>query len=317
DSLLRIFGSERISGLMQRLGMQEGEAIEHPWVTRAIENAQRKVEGRNFDIRKQLLEFDDVANDQRKVIYEQRNRLMDVEDISESVASIRRDLVNEAFAQHIPPESLEEQWDVSGLVESLEQQFGLKLPIEDWLANEDQLGEEKLRDRIQGEVEQLFAVKEATISAPVMRHLEKVVMLQVLDQQWKDHLAAMDYLRQGIHLRGYAQKNPKEEYKREAFQLFSDMLGRIKVDAMSLLARVQVQAESQIAAVESQQQAPREMHFLHPSVDASSAQDTAAEADEAVAATRPVVRNQPKVGRNEPCPCGSGKKYKHCHGKLA
>jgi preprotein translocase subunit SecA len=316
DSLLRIFGSERIAGLMQKLGMQEGEAIEHPWVTRAIENAQRKVEGRNFDIRKQLLEYDDVANDQRKVIYEQRNRLMDVEDISESIAGIRRDVVNETLTQHVPPESLEEQWSVTGLIEDIEHQFGVKLPVDQWLVGESELDDAKLRDRIHGAIDQLFAEKERLIGVPVMRHLQKAVMLQVLDQQWKDHLAAMDYLRQGIHLRGYAQKNPKEEYKREAFQLFSEMLTRIKHEVISLLARVQVQAESQITALESQQHAPREMHFLHPSVAATGtdAEASAPEAGEALPKT--VVRAQPKVGRNDPCPCGSGKKYKHCHGKL-
>jgi preprotein translocase subunit SecA len=317
DNLLRIFGSERIGGLMQKLGMQEGEAIEHPWVTRAIENAQRKVEGRNFDIRKQLLEYDDVANDQRKVIYQQRNRLMDVDDISESVTSIRRDLVNDIFAQHVPPDSLEEQWDISGLMESLEHQFGRKLPIDQWLAAEKSIDETALRGRIHQEIDRLFSEKETTIGAPVMRHLEKAVMLQVVDQQWKDHLAAMDYLRQGIHLRGYAQKNPKEEYKREAFQLFSDMLTRVKQDAVSLLARVQVQAEEQISALESQQQAPREMHFLHPSAGAAAPESEAAPEEVAVATPKTVVRSQPKVGRNDPCPCGSGKKYKHCHGRLA
>jgi preprotein translocase subunit SecA len=317
DNLLRIFGSERIGGLMQKLGMQEGEAIEHPWVTRAIENAQRKVEGRNFDIRKQLLEYDDVANDQRKVIYQQRNRLMDVDDISESITSIRRDLVNDIFAQHVPPDSLEEQWDISGLMESLEHQFGRKLSVDEWLVAETSIDEAGLRKRIHQEIDRLFAEKEATIGAPIMRHLEKAVMLQVVDQQWKDHLAAMDYLRQGIHLRGYAQKNPKEEYKREAFQLFSDMLTRVKQDVVSLLARVQVQAEEQISALESQQQAPREMHFLHPSAGAAAPEGEAAPEEVAVATPKTVVRSQPKVGRNDPCPCGSGKKYKHCHGKLA
>ncbi len=316
DNLLRIFGSERIAGLMQKLGMQEGEAIEHPWVTRAIENAQRKVEGRNFDIRKQLLEYDDVANDQRKVIYAQRNRLMDVEDISESITQIRRDLVNDIFAQHVPADSLEEQWDIAGLIESLEHQFGQKLPIDQWLAADSGMDEAALRARIHQEIDGLFAAREAQIGAPVMRHLEKAVMLQVLDQQWKDHLAAMDYLRQGIHLRGYAQKNPKEEYKREAFQLFSEMLTRIKQDAIGLLARVEVRAETQIEALESQQHAPREMHFLHPAATAPIPQAEAAPQELAVEPPKTVVRNQPKVGRNEPCPCGSGKKYKHCHGKL-
>ena len=316
DNLLRIFGSERLSGLMQKLGMQKGEAIEHPWVSRAIENAQRKVEGRNFDIRKQLLEYDDVANDQRKVIYEQRNRLMDVDDISESISSIRHDVVNDLVNQHIPPESLEEQWDVPGLEESLEREFGLKLPMVQWLKDEAGLDEEKLRARILAEADRRHAEKTMAIGPDVMRHLEKAVMLQVLDTQWKDHLAAMDYLRQGIHLRGYAQKNPKEEYKRESFVLFSDMLTRIRHEVINLLAHVQVQAQQDVEALESQNRQPEEMHFVHPSLDAGGQPEVADDAT-AAAAQKPITRRQPKVGRNEPCPCGSGKKYKHCHGKLA
>jgi preprotein translocase subunit SecA len=316
DNLLRIFGSDRLSGLMQKLGMQKGEAIEHPWVTRAIENAQRKVEGRNFDIRKQLLEYDDVANDQRKVIYEQRNRLMDVDDISESITSIRLDVVNELMNQHIPPESLEEQWDVPGLEESLEREFGLKLPVAQWLKDETGLDEDKLRARIVSEADRRHAEKSIAIGPDVMRHLEKAVMLQVLDTQWKDHLAAMDYLRQGIHLRGYAQKNPKEEYKRESFVLFSDMLGRIRHEVINLLAHVQVQAQQDVEALESQNRQPEEMHFVHPSLDAGGQPEVGDDAAEAPAAQKPITRRQPKVGRNEPCPCGSGKKYKHCHGKL-
>ncbi len=329
DNLLRIFGSERLSGIMQKLGMQEGEAIEHPWVTRAIENAQRKVEGRNFDIRKQLLEYDDVANDQRKVIYEQRNRLMDVDDISESITSIRREVITEVIESFIPRESLEEQWDVKGLEEHLEREFSLKLPVAQWLAGEPGLDEGKLRDRIVEAFDGLHVEKATAIGAETMRHLEKAVMLQVLDTQWKDHLAAMDYLRQGIHLRGYAQKNPKEEYKREAFAQFTNMLTRIRHDVMSLLARLQVQAPAEVEALEQRQHAPRDMQYLHPSLDepATPADDsrdgggraasgTAAEGgEEAVVAQKP-VRTGPKVGRNEPCPCGSGKKYKHCHGKL-
>jgi preprotein translocase subunit SecA len=229
---------------------------------------------------------------------------------------IRRDLVNDIFAQHVPPDSLEEQWDIAGLADSIEHQFGQKLPIGQWLAGDSGLDEAALRARIHQEIDGLFCARESQIGAPVMRHLEKAVMLQVLDQQWKDHLAAMDYLRQGIHLRGYAQKNPKEEYKREAFQLFSEMLTRIKQDAMGLLARVQVQTETQIDALESQQHAPREMHFLHPTASATLPEGEALPEEVAVATPKTVVRNQPKVGRNEPCPCGSGKKYKHCHGKL-
>jgi len=317
DNLLRIFGSDRLSGLMQKLGMQEGEAIEHPWVSRAIENAQRKVEGRNFDIRKQLLEYDDVANDQRKVIYEQRNRLMDVDDISESITAIRHEVVTQFISQHIPPESLEEQWDIPGLEEGLQREFGLNLPIAHWLKDEETLDEEKLRARILGEADRGYAEKTMAIGPDVMRHLEKAVMLQVLDTQWKDHLAAMDYLRQGIHLRGYAQKNPKDEYKSEAFVLFSDMLNRIRHDVVNLLSHVQVQAQQDVEAMESQGRQPREMHFVHPTIDAGGQPEEGDDAEEVVTVQKPVTRSQPKIGRNEPCPCGSGKKYKHCHGKLA
>jgi preprotein translocase subunit SecA len=315
DNLLRIFGSERVSGLMQKLGMEEGEAIEHPWVTRAIENAQRKVEGRNFDIRKQLLEYDDVANEQRKVIYEQRNRLLDVDDISESIRAIRRDVVGVLVGNCVPPQSLEEQWDIPGLEENLDREFGLKLPMKQWLEEETSLDDEKIRDRALAELERRHEEKTAAVGAEVMRRLEKAVMLQVVDQQWKDHLAAMDYLRQGIHLRGYAQKNPKQEYKREAFEFFSDMLARIKQEVVTLLARVQLQTETSQTFEPAPRREPREMHFLHPSAAAADGNEAAEEAEVAVE-QRPVVRKQPKIGRNQPCPCGSGKKYKHCHGRL-
>jgi preprotein translocase subunit SecA len=312
DSLLRIFGSERLSGLMQRLGMQEGEAIEHPWVTRAIENAQRKVEGRNFDIRKQLLEYDDVANDQRKVIYEQRNRLMEVDDISESIQAIRAGVVDSVINVFIPPESIAEQWDVRGLEENIEREFGLKLPIQRWLSDDTNMDEAGLRRQVLAEFEQAHVAKASHTGVDVMRHFEKAVMLQVLDSQWKDHLAAMDHLRQGIHLRGYAQKNPKEEYKREAFQLFSDMLDRIKHEVISLITRVQIREEQDIEALEAQRQAPSSVRYEHPSTTGS---DTDAETESAD--TQTMTRQGPKVGRNAPCPCGSGKKYKQCHGKLA
>ena len=314
DNLLRIFGSDRLSGVMQKLGMQEGEAIEHPWVTKAIENAQRKVEGRNFDIRKQLLEYDDVANDQRKVIYEQRNRLMDVDDISESVTNIRHEVIGEVIDPFIPRESLEEQWDVKGLEEHLEREFGLKLPVSQWLAQEPSLEEEKLRARIMEAADRLYADKTAAIGPEVIRHLEKAVMLRVLDSQWKDHLAAMDYLRQGIHLRGYAQKNPKEEYKREAFALFTNMLTRIRHEVTGLLARLQVPQPAAVEALEQGQHAPRDVQYLHPSLEEPAA--AAEENGEGVAVVQRPVRVGPKIGRNEPCPCGSGKKYKHCHGRL-
>ncbi len=314
DNLLRIFGSERVSGLMQKLGMQQGEAIEHPWVSRAIENAQRKVEGRNFDTRKQLLEYDDVANDQRKVIYEQRNRLMEIDDISESIAEIRRDVVNEMISYCIPPQSLEEQWNVPELESTLAREFDVQLPISSWLKEDQTLHEEKLRVRILEELEKAHAAKTQAVGPEVMRHFEKAVMLQVLDAQWKDHLAAMDHLRQGIHLRGYAQQDPKQEYKREAFELFSDMLDRIKREVVSLVTRVQIREPEDVAVLEAQRQRQQTMHFEHPPVQG----DGAGEDEEvAVAQQQPVVRTQPKVGRNDPCPCGSGKKYKQCHGKLS
>ncbi|MHB8746403.1 MAG: preprotein translocase subunit SecA, partial [Gammaproteobacteria bacterium] len=246
DSLMRIFASERVSSLMQKLGMQEGEAIEHPWVTKAIENAQRKVEAHNFDIRKSLLEYDDVANDQRKVIYEQRNELMALDDVSETVEAIRADVVSSLIDNFVPPQSMDEQWDIPGLEGALETEFGVRLDLRGWLAADKQLHEEGLRKRILEEIVTVYKDKEAYAGAEVMRHFEKAVMLQVLDAQWKDHLAAMDYLRQGIHLRGYAQKNPKQEYKREAFDMFSQMLDRIKREVVSVLARVQVKAEQDV-----------------------------------------------------------------------
>jgi preprotein translocase subunit SecA len=313
DNLMRIFGSDRISGLMQKLGMQEGEAIEHRWVTRAIENAQRKVEARNFDIRKQLLEYDDIANDQRKVIYQQRNSLMEVDDISQSIASIRRDVVNGIIDESIPPQSLEEQWTVPALEESLEREFGIKLAISKWLEDDADLDEEKLRARIIEELERRYAEKSAAYGEDVMRHIEKAVMLDVLDRYWKDHLAAMDHLRQGIHLRGYAQKNPKQEYKREAFELFSDMLDGIKREVIGLLTRIRIQTVEDVEALERHERRHGSMQFSHPSVQGDGGEPGG---PEVATVQRPVVRKHRKIGRNEPCPCGSGKKYKQCHGKF-
>jgi len=308
DNLLRIFGSDRMSRVVEWAGLKEGEAIEHPWVSKTIEGAQRKVEARNFDIRKQLLEYDDVANDQRKVIYQQRNRLMEVDDISDSIKAIRADVVNNAVSLFIPPESIAEQWDVKGLEEHLEREFGLKYPLQRWLDDDATLDEAGLRARLIGEFEKVHEDKTAKTGAEVMRHFEKAVMLQVLDSQWKDHLAAMDHLRQGIHLRGYAQKNPKEEYKRESFQLFSDMLDRIKHEVISLITRVQIREEQDVEALEARRQASN-VRYDHPSASGS---ETGGGVE-----VQPAVRTGPKVGRNAPCPCGSGKKYKQCHGKLA
>jgi len=317
DNLMRIFASDRVSAIMQKLGMEEGEAIEHPWVTKAIANAQRKVEGRNFDIRKQLLEYDDVANDQRKVVYQQRNELMDVDDISESIRSLRHDVVNELIDTYIPPQSLDEQWDIAGLTEALEKEYDLHLPIQQWLDEDEGLHEETLRQRILDEMEQAYQEKEALVGSENMRVYEKAVMLQVLDAHWKEHLAAMDYLRQGIHLRGYAQKNPKQEYKREAFEMFTRMLESIKREVISVLTKVQVQPQE--ALYPTQPEEPQEgFQFQHEEFQGFSEAEAPVEAGEAAEAPpqQPFVRPDRKIGRNEPCPCGSGKKYKHCHGKI-
>lgn len=314
DTLMRIFASDRVTGMMKKLGMEEGEAIEHPWVTKAIENAQRKVEGRNFDIRKSLLEFDDVANDQRKVVYEQRNELLDTNDISETIHVIRDDVYGALIDEYIPPQSLEEMWDVPGLEARLKADFGLDLPLQQWLAEDDKLYEEKLRERILDEATKLYAHKQELVGVEVLRNFEKAVMLQTLDGLWKEHLAAMDHLRQGIHLRGYAQKNPKQEYKRESFDLFTQMLETLKRDVVSILSRVQVQ-ERDVEALEEQQRqqseaAPRT--YTHATAESQLADEEAA----AEEGHTTFVRDEQKIGRNDPCPCGSGKKYKHCHGQL-
>ena len=314
DSLMRIFASDRVAAIMQKLGMEEGEAIEHPWVSKAIENAQRKVEGHNFDIRKQLLEFDDVANDQRKVIYEQRNELMASDDISDTIKGIRADVVNNVINEFIPPQSLEEQWDVSGLEAALEHEFAQTMPVQQWLDSDTELHEEPLRKRMLDELETAYQAKEAQAGGEVLRHFEKAVMLQVLDTQWKEHLAAMDYLRQGIHLRGYAQKNPKQEYKREAFEMFGELLDRIKHEVVAVISKVQVQSQSDVDAVDEQRRSQGNMEFQHADISAMSESGVDAEQDEQA---EPFVRDGRKVGRNEPCPCGSGKKFKQCHGKLS
>ena len=327
DNLLRIFGSNRVSGLMEKLGMEEGEAIEHSWVTRAIENSQKKVEGRNFDIRKQLLEYDDVANEQRKVVYDQRNSLMATEDISGTVTLAREEVIAEIIDRSIPPESLEEQWEVPGLQQDLQTHFGIALPVAEWLKADDNLHEETLRGRISEKITKAYEEKTTAVGEPVMRHLEKAVMLKTLDEQWKEHLAQMDHLRQGIGLRGYAQKNPKQEYKREAFEMFSAMLNQAKNDVVGILAKVQVQTESEVTDLEERQrqQGEQNRQYLHPSSPAPAPTEGATgpgqgvdtgTAGPAAEASQPFVRSTAKVGRNEPCPCGSGKKYKQCHGKL-
>jgi preprotein translocase subunit SecA len=316
DDLMRIFASDRVAGLMQKLGMGDGEAIEHPWVTRAIENAQRKVENRNFDIRKEILAYDDVANDQRKVVYTQRNELMAAEDISDIINAIREDVVNHVINQYIPPKTMVEQWNIKGLEDHLHEEFNVQIPIRQMLQEERTLQEDALRKRIMELLAKSHADKEQQISKEVLRHFEKSVMLQVLDNSWKEHLAAMDYLRQGIHLRGYAQKDPKQEYKREAFTMFTNLLDHIKYEVIGILSKVQVRAEEDVEAIAAQRQMPQEMHFEHPQVPTLNAQDQERVGDEQEEIAQPFIRNGVKIGRNDPCYCGSGKKYKQCHGKL-
>lgn len=307
DALMRIFASDRVAGLMKKLGMEKGEAIEHPWVTKAIENAQRKVEARNFDIRKQLLEYDDVANDQRKVVYQQRNELMNESDISETIVAIREDVLNQTVDSYVPRQSVEEMWDIPGLEERLKSEFNLPLPLQKWLEEDSKLDEEQLREKISTALSEDYKAKEAQVGEAVLRHFEKAIMLQSLDSHWKEHLGAMDHLRQGIHLRGYAQKNPKQEYKRESFELFSQMLEDLKVDVIGVLSKVKVREESEVEEMEAKRKQTAEQaetQYQH-------------ETEDALANKPAQFRQTSKVGRNEPCPCGSGEKYKNCHGKIS
>ncbi|MFJ5447090.1 preprotein translocase subunit SecA [Methylobacillus methanolivorans] len=313
DQLLRIFASDRVAAIMERLKMPEGEAIEHPWVTRAIENAQRKVEGRNFDIRKQLLEYDDVSNDQRKVIYQQRNELLEAADVGETIAVMRVDVIHDLIATYIPPESLEEQWDVAGLEKALQADLGLEIPLQKMLEENPNLHEETLREHIVDAANALYQAKEDQASASVLRQFERAVMLQSLDNHWREHLAALDHLRQGIHLRSYAQKNPKQEYKREAFALFSSLLDTVKREVTQVTMLVKVQSEADVEAVEK----PAELENVqYQHADYDEALGSSDEADDEASAST-FERVGAKVGRNDPCPCGSGKKYKQCHGKLS
>jgi preprotein translocase subunit SecA len=302
---------------MQSLGMEEDAPIASNLVTRAIENAQRKVEGRNFEIRKQLLQYDDVANDQRKVIYHQRAELMAQDNISEMINAMRESVIAQVVDSHIPPNSMEEQWNTPALEQQLAHDFALKLNLMEWLNQDDSIHEEGLRQRIYEEIETNRRNKEVMLGKDTMRNLEKSIMLQTLDYQWREHLAAMDHLRQGIHLRGYAQKDPKQEYKREAFQLFSSMLDNIKHDVISLLCTVQIREQEDVEAVERQrrEEAPTQMQFQHAQFPALANEG---EDEPAVLAEAPLpfMREEPKVGRNDPCPCGSGKKFKQCHGRV-
>ena len=343
DNLMRIFGDpERTKGMLRGVGMREGEAIESNLLTRQIERAQRKVEGHNFDARKSLLEYDDVANDQRRVIYQQRNQLMQTDDISETLAEIRAEVVNAVVSEFIAPESVEEQWDVAGLSAALEIEFGASLDVKRLVDDEPGLDEAGIRARILAAVEEGYLGKFEGVDVGELRQLEKQLMLQQVDLHWKEHLAAMDYLRQGIHLRGYAQKNPKQEYKREAFEMFGAMLDRVKRDVVTILSKARIRSPDEVAAEEARRRMAEQLQYRHdeaPSVMSleateaepgaeSSADPSAGTARRPLVArssrppaataepTAPMVRSERKIGRNEPCPCGSGKKYKQCHGRL-
>jgi preprotein translocase subunit SecA len=300
-------------------GMDEGEAIESKMLSRSIEKAQRKVEGRNFDIRKQLLEYDDVANDQRKVVYELRDELMQVDDISDMIESNRVEVLNSTIDQYIAPQSLEDMWDIEGLTARLKADFDLDFAIQSWLDEDDKLYEEALRERILEETVTIYKQKEEAVGEQILRNFEKSVMLQTLDTLWKEHLAAMDHLRQGIHLRGYAQKNPKQEYKRESFELFENLLDTLKFDVISVLSKVRVQAQDEVEKMEAQRRAQAEAAARLAQTQHQQAENQLVDDEQQPqqdAAAQPMVRDGRKVGRNEPCPCGSGKKYKQCHGKV-
>ncbi len=319
DPLLKIFAGDKMKAIMSRLKIPEGEAIEAGMVSRSIENAQRKVEARNFDIRKQLLEYDDVANDQRKVIYQQRNELLDADDISETISAMRADVMQSVVATHVPPESVEEQWDVPALARTLESDFNMKVSIDEWLKNDEELDSQKISERLTAQAQQEYDAKFKDVEKPLLHQYERAVMLQSIDSHWREHLAALDYLRQGIHLRGYAQKQPKQEYKREAFELFSSMLDGIKREVTQVLVNVRVESQAAVeaaekAAEEAAARAAQNVQYHHADYEeALAAADKAA--DEQGAA--PFVREAAKIGRNDPCWCGSGKKYKQCHGKLS
>ncbi|MFG6178078.1 preprotein translocase subunit SecA [Halomonas sp. THAF12] len=321
DNLMRLFGSERVQKLMQALGLERGEAIEHKMVSNAVERAQKKVEGRNFDIRKQLLEYDDVANDQRRVIYEQRNEILAADDVSENVIGIRTEVLDEAISEFVPPQSLPEQWDLAGLESHLKSEFNLEVPVQQWAEEDQRFHEEQLRERLQEMHRQAYEEKAEIAGTELMRRFEKQVMLQVLDTRWKEHLQSMDHLRRGIHLRGYAQKNPKQEYKRESFELFQMLLTNIKADVTRILSHVKVRRPEEVEALEQQRRESLEREKA-AAASLHDAPETAPESeDEASAAPgsdgRPLRREGPKVGRNDPCPCGSGKKFKQCCGKLS
>jgi preprotein translocase subunit SecA len=322
DTLLRIFAGERINRIMVMLKMPEGEAIEHAMVTRSIESAQRKVEARNFDIRKQLLEYDDVANDQRKTIYALRNELLESTDVSARIADLRAGVLADLFRVHVPPESVEEQWDIAGLENTLKAEFTLELPVRAWLDKDSGLDEEKVLERIVASADAAYGAKIPVGAEDSFRQYERYVMLQILDAHWREHLAALDHLRQGIHLRGYAQKNPKQEYKREAFELFGAMVEAVKLEVIKTLTAVQIRSKDDVKPDdESHVENVRPQHPSLGGMGGAEADYGNGDVALAEAATKkkaqPVIRHTQKVGRNDPCPCGSGRKYKHCHGKLS
>lgn len=322
DNLMRIFASDWVQKAMKLIGMKEDDVIEDKLVSRQIEKAQRKVEAHNFDIRKNLLDFDDVNNDQRKVIYNQRDELLDAESVKENIEGIRADVVEDMVAKFVPPNSVDEQWDLQGLEQELAVEAGLSLPVTRWPQEVEELDAERIAQRVQEAMAAHFDEKEAQLGPETMRSLEKHIMLTVLDKSWKEHLASMDYLRQGIHLRGYAQKQPKQEYKKEAFELFSEMLEKVKREVVTILARVRIRSEEEVAALEAEERRvaaarAQQLQFQHQDAGGYSADEEAADVQAAQLGFSPVTRDGPKVGRNDPCPCGSGKKFKHCHGQLS
>ncbi len=317
DSLMRIFASDRTRRLMQALGMKDGEAIEHRMVSNAIEKAQRKVEGRNFDIRKQLLEYDNVSNDQRRVVYLQRNELLEADNIESTITAIREEFINDVVSEYIPAQSMAEQWDIEGLEKALKTDFSVQVPVQNWLDADKSLYEETLLERIHTQLNEAYSEKTQQIGEDMMRDFEKRIMLQIIDHQWKEHLATMDHLRQGIHLRGYAQKNPKQEYKRESFGLFKELLDEIQHETIRYLSHVQFVRDDEVKRMEEKARAQadsQKMQFEHEPASALADNSAPQEAEEVA---QPFVRDGKKVGRNDECPCGSGKKYKQCHGKLA
>jgi preprotein translocase subunit SecA len=317
---MRICAGDRVKAIMERLKMPDGEAIEAGIVSRSIEGAQRKVEARNFDVRKQLLEYDDVANDQRKVVYQQRNEILEAQALGEQIASLRRGAMSDVVRSFVPQESVEEQWDIPGLEKVLREEWQLEVPLADTIAQSDAVVDDDLIEQVTRAADEAFAAKVELVGEEQFAGFERAVLLQSLDNHWRDHLAALDYLRQGIHLRGYAQKNPKQEYKREAFELFSQLLDTVKLDVTRLLMTVRIRSAEEVAqaaaAIEQQAETFSNVTYTHPSEDGSGASQTDAASEVAAQMGAPMI-GAPRVGRNDPCPCGSGKKYKLCHGRLA